>query len=749
MALKVDPDVVALLDGDMARTLGVVPIRREGDRLLFATTAPDDHRAAQQLTALAGIEAQPLPASRADIAAAQETAYGPARVRYELLPPSIARILDPDATAAAEVADAAESAQPATNGRAPTSASRQRLGDVLRERDELDPDTLDKALDKQRRYGDRLGEVLMHTGAASETAVVSALARQFDAPHVDLNEFDPLPDVVALLPERLMRHHRVMPLEIANHRLRLATVGPLSEETLSAVREHTQLPIEPVMVEPSALYAALQRTFRDHHARTASRHLLERSPKESAHYVLSFGQRVAGFVLLSVLVIGLIVMTTPTLIVANVIGLIFYATVCGYRLLTMYRSLTNDLELRITDEEVAAIDERTLPIFTLLIPLYREAVVVPQLMESIARLDYPPTRLDVKLLLEEDDEETIAALDALDLPPHFVKVIVPDGEPKTKPKACNHGLSNARGKYVVIYDAEDAPEPDQLKKVVLGFERSDPDVACIQCKLNYYNRNQNLLTRWFTSEYSMWFDLLLPGLAAKANPIPLGGTSNHFLVEKLVEVGAWDPFNVTEDADLGVRLYRVGVRTAIINSTTYEEANSQVGNWIRQRSRWVKGYIQTWLVHMRNPFALWRSMGARAFISFQFTVAGTFFTFLLNPIYWLLTTLWLLTEAGFIRELFPGLIYYAAAFGLIVGNFTFAYIGAAAAAHRGYHELIRSAMIAPIYWMLMSIGAWRGLWQLITKPSYWEKTVHGLHLANDEPGASGPPGPPRPVSEGS
>jgi cellulose synthase/poly-beta-1,6-N-acetylglucosamine synthase-like glycosyltransferase len=250
--------------------------------------------------------------------------------------------------------------------------------------------------------------------------------------------------------------------------------------------------------------------------------------------------------------------------------------------------------------------------------------------------------------------------------------------------------------------------------------------VCVQAKLNYWNREQNLLTRWFTIEYSMWFDLFLPGLDATNAPIPLGGTSNHFALETLLELGAWDPFNVTEDADVGIRLARAGYRTTMIDSTTYEEANSRLYNWIRQRSRWVKGYVQTWLVHMRHPVRLHRQLGTANFLSFQLVIAGTFLTMLLNPFFWGLTTLWALTEAGFIREIFPGIVYYAGSFNLLIGNFVFTYLSVAGAMRRGYSELVKYALFSPLYWALMSIGAWRGLAQLITRPSYWEKTTHGL-----------------------
>jgi len=278
----------------------------------------------------------------------------------------------------------------------------------------------------------------------------------------------------------------------------------------------------------------------------------------------------------------------------------------------------------------------------------------------------------------------------------------------------------------VIYDAEDIPDADQLKKAVVAFDKAGPQVACMQAKLNYFNRNQNLLTRWFTIEYSMWFDLFLPGLDASGAPVPLGGTSNHFRRHLLESLGAWDPFNVTEDADLGVRLYKAGYKTAIIDSTTFEEANSQVGNWIRQRSRWVKGYIQTWLVHMRHPISFLQEVGLKAFLGFNLTVGGTFLGFLLNPIYWFLTALWFLTEWHVVAQTFPPAIYYMGAINLFVGNFAYTYMNVAGSLRREFYDMVKYALLSPLYWVLMSIGAWKGFIQLIHKPFYWEKTVHGL-----------------------
>ena len=235
----------------------------------------------------------------------------------------------------------------------------------------------------------------------------------------------------------------------------------------------------------------------------------------------------------------------------------------------------------------------------------------------------------------------------------------------------------------------------------------------------------------------MWFDLFLPGLDYANAPIPLGGTSNHFRRDVLVEIGAWDPYNVTEDADLGVRLYKRGYKTAIIDSTTYEEATSRVNNWIRQRSRWIKGYIQTWLVHMRHPLQLINEIGLKAFLAFQIVVGGTFFAALMNPVYWLLTTLWFLVEWELIQRIFPGAVFYLGGLCLFVGNFAFTYMNVAGAMRRRYYGMVKYALLTPLYWGLTSIAAWKGFLQLIVKPHFWEKTEHGM--VKGTPGAEAEP----------
>jgi len=298
-------------------------------------------------------------------------------------------------------------------------------------------------------------------------------------------------------------------------------------------------------------------------------------------------------------------------------------------------SLAGRGEKKISPAEMLAIPDSGLPVYTILVPLYKEANIADKIVSRIEMLDYPKEKLDVKLLLEEDDEATISVLELCRLPSYFSRMVIPDCQPKTKPRACNFGLEEARGEYCVIYDAEDRPEPDQLRKAVALFRRLPGNYACVQAKLNYYNPKQNLLTRLFTIEYSTTFDLLLPGLEIMNIPIPLGGTSNHFRTEILRRLGGWDPFNVTEDCELGIRIYSKGYKTCLLDSTTWEEANSRLWNWIRQRSRWVKGFMRTHLAHMRHPLRTLRGLGLWGAFGFYMCVGASSFMMIINVIYWI------------------------------------------------------------------------------------------------------------------
>jgi cellulose synthase/poly-beta-1,6-N-acetylglucosamine synthase-like glycosyltransferase len=447
----------------------------------------------------------------------------------------------------------------------------------------------------------------------------------------------------------------------------------------------------------------------------------------SAQETLSVGQRRA--ILAGAAVIGASLLLAP---LATLIGLIALATAL-YVAILVQRVRIFALAMRrpdmvtVSDGDALAIPTSRLPIYTILIPAYREPEVMAQLFESIHALDYPVHKLDIKLLVEQDDPETLEAALAARPGPHVEIVRVPPVGPRTKPKACVVGLGRARGQYVTIFDAEDQPEPLQLRKAILAFRRH-PEIACFQAKLSYRNAGQNLITRWFSAEYAMWFEQFLPGLSRLGAPLPLGGTSNHFRRKVLRSVGAWDPFNVTEDADLGIRLSRGGHRTAVLDSTTYEEANADFVNWVKQRSRWYKGYLQTWLIHMRQPRRLWRELGPKGFIGFNLFVGGTPIVALLNPIFWGLTALWFFARPEIVQALFPAWLYYAGLACFVAGNFLFLYGAVVSARSTGKPGVVLAATLSPIYWVMMSIAAVKAAFQLVQAPSFWEKTTHGLDL---------------------
>jgi cellulose synthase/poly-beta-1,6-N-acetylglucosamine synthase-like glycosyltransferase len=375
-------------------------------------------------------------------------------------------------------------------------------------------------------------------------------------------------------------------------------------------------------------------------------------------------------------------------------------------------------------EHVQFNSQADLPGYTILVPLHREANIVPQLISSLRSIDYPAERLDVKLVVEEDDIDTVEAVHRANADGAFEILHVPAGEPRTKPRACNYALQFARGEFLVIYDAEDQPEPDQLKKAVHAFRTGPTDVACLQARLNFFNARECWIARMFALDYALWFDFLLPGLDRLRIPMPLGGTSNHFRVDALRAIHGWDPFNVTEDADIGIRLARLGYRTRTLDSTTYEEATNALGNWLRQRTRWLKGYMQTWLVHMRDPRQLWRNAGAGGFFGFQLFVGGTVASALLNPLLWLIFALSCFTDLPIAGV--SDATRAVSGVGLLLGNAVFTYLAMLGPYRRGWLELSPHGLFVPIYWLLISMAAYRALWQLARRPWYWEKTAHGL-----------------------
>ena len=622
-------------------------------------------------------------------------------------------------------------------------AGRQRqktlLGDELIRRGLITKDQLDTALELQKRSGGRLGDILVYQEAVSEQDLYRVLADMMQMGRLGTEHNSK--DLTALPYDMALRLKAVIVDEAASYVL-VAAENQLRPEEIKELEDFTGRHVEQVLANSHEFFSCFEKAYRSRESHESVFGLYETQPDNSAIVTFTSSQIVLMLVLVLVIGVGGFVLNREkALLILMVVFQTVYLLMAVAKFFIVMRGTRRGGQLRFTQKEIEAIDEHDLPVYTILVPVYSEKEVIGHLLEHIEAMDYPKYKLDVRILLEEDDRETIEAVNNMHLPGYYVPVVVPYSQPKTKPKACNYGLIGCKGEYVVIYDAEDRPEPDQLKKAYLAFQRLPEDYVCVQAKLNYFNSSENWLTKLFTQEYSMWFELLLVGIMQVNIPIPLGGTSNHFKTSFLKMVGGWDPFNVTEDADLGIRLYKHNCRTAVIDSRTWEEANCNLHNWIRQRSRWIKGYMQTFFVHMRHPWRFMRQIGVKGMAGYFAMIFGTPFLPLINPLFWLLLIVWVIARPLWIESLFPGLLYYVAAGQLIVGNFMFVYMNmvgtyfvirdCALKKHQPFsYGMIRYALLTPLYWIFMSVAAYKALFQLIAKPFYWEKTVHGLSFAD-------------------
>ncbi|WP_299309595.1 glycosyltransferase [uncultured Croceicoccus sp.] len=606
-------------------------------------------------------------------------------------------------------------------------------GDFLAERGLVTTRQLNEASELAVRWGSSLVDVMLTKNWIAADDYYAALADRFGVALVDLERDPPAPD---LLNEGDVAHYMralVIPWREDGGVTTIVTALPGPEVILYA-RTGWGENVRIAIASKQQIQHAVQNAFSKRFSHAAVYDLAEHDPVMSAQTVFTPAQIVCAWLGISAIAVGLALAPVATLIAVNLVMTVFYLGNFVFKSVLVWsggrRQHASERQL---EAAVAMLRDEDLPVYTVLVPMFREPDVLPIVANALRELDYPTSRLDIKIVLEEGDQVTIDAATALGLESIFEIVLVPPSQPQTKPKACNYALKFARGEYLVIYDAEDKPEPDQLKKVVVTFQRSPAHVACVQCRLNYFNREENWLTRLFTLDYSLWFDLMLPGLEKLKIPIPLGGTSNHFRMDVLRELRAWDPFNVTEDADLGIRLTQKGYEVRLAASTTFEEANVSQSNWIRQRSRWIKGYMQTFLVHTRRPLHLYRTIGTLGILGFVFFIGGTMLSGLLNPVFWAIFAAWLVTEIGAFDVLFPPALLYLSLFNLLAGNGLFVFIMMLAPFRRNWLSLVPFSLTVIWYWVLMSIAAWKGAWQLVTKPFYWEKTEHGLskHTAEE------------------
>lgn len=604
----------------------------------------------------------------------------------------------------------------------PTSTAR--LGDILVEHASISRDTLEEHAPTARG---RLGDYLRAHNHINGRDLARALAVQHGLMHVEFHQV--APDGSLFSPRDLPHYvaHRYVPFARTKQTLLIATPEP-SEHLRDIVANYHGTQVRLITTSPRDLtsyFASLGATASSRHARLSLRR---------RHRHLVADRTIVPHQLYSLLAIGgaavtaLIAAPLTSWYVLLIGCNMFYFTTLATKYLLYVQGHEALREQRISapmrHHAVRALRDADLPIYTLLIPLYREsAAVIKRLITNLNALEYPKEKLDIKLICEADDYPTIAALRGLQ-PPETMEIIrVAPSHPRTKPKACNVALQQIRGEYLAIFDAEDAPHPGQLKRAVAMFQMAGQNLACLQASLNYYNRDENLLTQLFSIEYSALFRIQLPALERLKLPIPLGGTSNHLRVAALQAAGGWDAFNVTEDADLGIRLAYLGYETRMLPSLTLEESPITLRAWMLQRTRWIKGYIQTWLVYTRDTRELKRRLGSMGYYGFQFFVGAPALTFLLAPIFWVV---FLLSVVGVINHHMPPIIGWLCVASMAAGTISHWFFARAVLRIEGWHYMHRALLAYPLYWILHSFAAARAMHQLITAPHYWDKTKHGV-----------------------
>ncbi|MDG1286665.1 MAG: glycosyltransferase family 2 protein [Rickettsiales bacterium] len=601
----------------------------------------------------------------------------------------------------------------------------RKLGEILTGEGSITTEARDEALNAQT--GDRLGQILFRNGHCNSLALYQALAKQRDLEFVNLLESPP--DKAVLNPAHLEEYLalQILPWKADPQSGLMLIAGVEFSDAQHAWAQKHYPNHRFVQTAEFDIHRTLNALFSHELSHQSIHKLALRFPIQSARILFNRSKHlpVLLLLLLSALSAGLF-LTPETIVIGTLLVMsgIHFLTLSFKWLLFL---IGNDKREALWNQyqEMPRLADSALPIYTILLPIYREARILPQLVTNLRALDYPKQKLDIKLILEEDDLETFERAKSLNLEGMFEIIRVPYSEPRTKPKACNYALNFAQGSIITIYDAEDRPDPQQLRDVVHRFFYGPQDLVCVQCRLNYYNRTKNLLTRLFSIEYAAWFDFMIPALDHFNLPVPLGGTSNHIYREKLIDLGEWDPFNVTEDADLGIRLASLRYRTAALYSETEEEAPVRLWPWIKQRSRWIKGYMQTWLVHMRRPIWLWNKLGWQGFGAFQLFIGGPCLVFLTTPILFTLSVIWLIHPPNWQSEL-AQLILPLSVGTLLYGILLHLFFAVKVVQKRNWSNMGWAHLCFPLYWLLHSAASFRALSELITRPHYWEKTEHGL-----------------------
>ncbi len=580
----------------------------------------------------------------------------------------------------------------------------------------------------QRRRETSETDLLLSFGMVSGTVLARAKADLRDALYINLDRDPPNPKLIARLDPSWLARHQILPWRQRNG----ATIILVkSWRAFTNVKPKLETMFGPVIPGFSCPFQ-IERNIIQHCGLELAQRAEILVPENESCRSLQYNN------------IGLV---CAAFVVSNTIGFLFFPIVT----LMMLSSVAIISLLLWTCFKLIAVFSKILavprqwkkhppppdrwPVISILVPLFSERKIADQLVHRLKKLNYPHELLDIIFITEACDQVTQKTLKSTQLPNWIKTLTVPEGSIQTKPRALNFALNFCRGSIVGVYDAEDAPDPYQLKKVVHHFENCEPDVACIQGVLDYYNCDANWMSRCFSVEYATWFRVVLPTLQRLGMPVPLGGTTLFFRRDILDELGGWDAHNVTEDADLGVRLARKGYRTEMLDSVTAEEANNHPWKWVRQRSRWLKGFAITWLVHMRDPRALIEDIGWKGFAGIQILFAVTIIQFLLAPVLW---SFWI-SILGFWHPVHASLANWAS--NLLIGIFLFAELttilaGMLAVVPASHRRLMKWVPTLHFYFPLGALAAYKAMWELITKPYFWDKTDHGHSLEADPATAS-------------
>jgi hypothetical protein len=699
--------------------LGVHAISLEPDPSLIAGD-PVDPAAARVLPARAcrhfrmiGVAAErgSLLVAMADAgdAMAREVASALAKMPLEIVvapPDQIDRAIERAFAGGDEIQGPAE--------RAPTPG---RLGGILVSRGLVEPAALAAALDTQARSGGRLGEILAQQAGLGEAALCEALADQLRVPLVELEGLEPTPEALALLPEGLQRHGRCLPLETDAQTLYVAVADPLDNATYEAIREHTDLDVRIHMALPSRLDRALRKLHRDEHLRSARAELLARHPSESANRVFSPGQRLLALLVPLAIAAGFVLAPETAAIVLCALAAAITVPVALWWLGTALagrraarREGHSGRRLSFSEEEVEAIDERLLPRYTVIVPVFDAAGAVPGLLGSLTSLAYPAHKLEILLVVRPGDRASIEAIESAAPKAANVSVLpFPDSSSGRASAGCNYALQQATGRFVAVLEPGDRPPPAQLKQALLAFEHFGGEAACVQAPLRCEpDRPPGGIG------HAIWFGLMVPGIAARDGVLPLGPGGLHLDREALRGSGGWDPFNAAPEAELGIRLHKQGRPAAVVDSPTPTACAASARERAADRARMWRGAMQTDLIEMRDPGAVARAVGARRFGALVL-LFGAIPAALATPLLAAAVLLWAGDAAELVEVAVPDPAAALAGGQLVVGVVCFALLSGMAASHAGSGAL-GAVLAAPLRWVLLSFAAWRGLGQLLRRP---------------------------------